>query len=66
MIELTRLSGASFFINAEMIRSIEATPDTLLNMLGGDKIMVKESVPDVVAKFTEFKKRIHQEPPQHG
>ena len=62
MIEVSRLNGKKFVINAELIQYIEATPDTVITLTSGEKIMVRESVQDIVERSTEYRKRIQQEP----
>jgi flagellar protein FlbD len=57
MIVVTSLHGHTFVINADLIESIEETPDTMIRMTTGKKIVVKESVEDVVQKAVEFKRR---------
>jgi len=54
MIELTRLNGKDLVVNAELIELIESTPDTILTLTTGRKIMVKESVEEVVKKVKEY------------
>ena len=58
MIVLTRLNGSRFVVNAEMIRTIEARPDTTIVLAGGDTIIVKEKMEDVVAKAIEYGRMI--------
>ncbi|HOZ47414.1 MAG TPA: flagellar FlbD family protein [Candidatus Hydrogenedentes bacterium] len=58
MIHLTRLGGAPFVLNAELIREIEATPDTIISLVSGEKIMVRESVDGVVAAVLEYRRQI--------
>jgi len=48
MIAVTRLNGQRFVVNAELIRFVETTPDTLITLNSGDKFMVKESLDDIV------------------
>ena len=43
MIELTRLNDQKFTVNAELIETIEETPDTVITLTNGKKIFVKES-----------------------
>lgn len=62
MIELSRLNGKTFVLNAELIRTIEATPDTVITLTNGDKLMVRESVEDIVRMATRYRKRLIQEP----
>ena len=57
MILLTRLNGSEFVFNAEKIRAIEATPDTLISTDGGDKLVVKESVQEVVKRSIDYARR---------
>lgn len=58
MIKLTKLNGAQFILNAELIETIEATPDTIVTLINGRKMMVKESIDDVVTKAVEYKKQL--------
>lgn len=59
MIYLTRLNGATFLLNAEMIREVETTPDTIITLSTGQKLMVKESVEAVGKAVLEYKRAIH-------
>jgi len=59
VIVLTRLNDRTVVLNAELIKMIEATPDTLVTMVNGDTIMVRESVDDVVAKAVDYQRRVH-------
>ncbi|WP_438446900.1 flagellar FlbD family protein [Gorillibacterium sp. sgz5001074] len=54
MITVTRLNGASITINALLIETIEATPDTVITLTTGKKIMVLDKVPDVVILIQHF------------
>ena len=58
MIELTKLNGAPFIVNAELIETIEATPDTVITLINGRKMMVKETVDEVVTKAVSYKKQL--------
>ncbi|MGZ3650498.1 MAG: flagellar FlbD family protein [Bdellovibrionota bacterium] len=58
MITLHRLNGKEFVLNAEQIKFVEATPDTVITLAGSDeKFMVKESVNDVVRMVIEYKRQ---------
>jgi flagellar protein FlbD len=57
MIELTRLQGQKVVVNVDLIEFIEETPDTLVTTTTGKKIMVKETVQEIVEKAVAFKKR---------
>ncbi|MBN1489100.1 MAG: flagellar FlbD family protein [Phycisphaerae bacterium] len=54
MIHLTRLNGKGFVLNAELIRTIEERPDTTINLINGDTLVVKERLEDVVRRAIEY------------
>lgn len=58
MIALTRLNGARFVVNAEMIRTVEQKPDTTIVLVNGETLIVKESMDEVVAKAIEYGRMI--------
>ncbi len=58
MIHLTRLNGTPFVLNAEVIREIEATPDTIITLSTGEKIVVGESVDAVTSAVIDYKRAI--------
>ena len=60
MIALTRLTGKQFVMNAEKIRYIEATPDTVVCSDTGEKPMVKESLQEVMKKAIEYARVIRR------
>jgi flagellar protein FlbD len=60
MITLTRLNGQAFVINAEKIRYIEATPDTLVCCDTGEKMMVKENLQEVIRRAIEYSRLIRK------
>ncbi len=56
MIRVTRLNGSELVINADLIEFVEAIPDTIVSLVTGKKIMIKESTGDVIRKVAEFKR----------
>ena len=54
MIFVTRLNGKPFVVNAEQIRYIESTPDTMITLMNGDKFMVRETIEAIVKRATEY------------
>lgn len=58
MISLTRFNGSRFVLNADMIREIEATPDTIITLSTDQKIIVRESVDEVLSAVLEYKRGI--------
>ena len=59
VIVLTRLNDRTIVLNAELIKMIEATPDTVVTLVNGDTILVRESVDEVVAKAVDYQRRVH-------
>jgi len=57
MIRVTRLDGTPLMLNAEWIQSIESTPDTLITLTTGFKLLVRDRLDDVVTSFHEYKRR---------
>ena len=60
MISLTRLNGEAFVMNAEKIRTVEATPDTVVCTDAGDKLMVRESLMEVMKRAIEYARIIRR------
>ncbi|MDE6313144.1 MAG: flagellar FlbD family protein [Lachnospiraceae bacterium] len=58
MIELTKLNGKKIIVNAELIETVEETPDTVVSFLTGKKIIVKESRQEVKNLVISYKKEI--------
>ena len=54
MIKLTRLNGSEFVLNAELIKYVERTPDTMITLRDGDKIMVREPLETVIERAIEY------------
>ena len=62
MINLTKLNDSRIVINSDLIEFVEALPDTIVTLTTGKKIIVKESVEDVVDKVVEYKRNILHKP----
>ncbi|KUK13553.1 MAG: flagellar FlbD family protein [Synergistetes bacterium] len=58
MIKLTRLNGKEFVINADLIETVEATPDTVITLVNEHRYIVKESVDEVIKKVIEYKRSL--------
>ena len=59
MIELTKFNDVKFTVNAEIIEFVEETPDTVISLTTGKKIIVKESRQEVVDLVIAYKKTIY-------
>lgn len=60
MIEVTRLNGSSFVLNAELIEAIEATPDTVVTLVNDHRYVVIEAVDELIERVVSYKRRIHR------
>ena len=59
MIELTRLNLTQFSINPELIEMVESTPDTVITLTTGRKLIVKETRQEVKNLVLLYKKEIY-------
>lgn len=59
MIKLTRFNESIFVLNAELIQVVEETPDTVVTLINGQKILVLEKSEEVINKVIEYKRRIY-------
>lgn len=62
MIVLSRLDGKELVVNAEHILTVESMPDTMLLLSGGHRLVVRESVDEVVERVVEYRRRISTTP----
>lgn len=58
MIKLTRINGNEFVLNVDYIKFIEQTPDTIITLRDGDKVLVKEDIDDVVKHAIEYHRHV--------
>lgn len=54
MIRLTRLDGEAFILNADLIRYIEARPDTFVTLTSNERMVVKESMEEVMERAVAY------------
>jgi flagellar protein FlbD len=66
MIELTRLNGNALFINCDSIKWVEAAPDTVLTLMNGEKVVVREPCGEVVERVTAYRVRLWQDVAQRA
>jgi len=57
MIKVTRINDSELVINADLIEFVEATPDTIVTLTTGKRILVKESCDRIIELVAEFKRR---------
>lgn len=55
---MTRLNQRELVVNSDLIEFLEATPETIISMTTGKKIVVKEPVEEVLRRIVDFRRRI--------
>ena len=58
MIELTRLNGTPIVLNSDLIKTAEASPDTMLTLINGEKLIVREDTAEVVERVLAYRSRL--------
>lgn len=58
MIRLTRRHRGSFVVNLASIQYVESTPETMIVFNNGERVLVEESVDDVVARAFEYQRTV--------
>jgi flagellar protein FlbD len=58
MLKLTRLNNQVVAINPDHICSADATPDTVLTLVGGERMVVRESLDDVIDLLVAYRRLI--------
>lgn len=58
MIKVTRLSGEHFWVNPHLVEFIEETPDTVVSLVTGKKIVIKESAAEIGEKIIAYRRRL--------
>lgn len=60
MIHLTRLNHIPLVLNSDLIEHIEITPDTVITLTNGQKIMVLESAAEIVDRVVAFRRELYR------
>ncbi len=55
MIELTRFNGTVFFLNSDLIETLEALPDTTIRTVNGKTYVAREKLPEVLERIVAFR-----------
>ena len=61
MIAVTRLDGRPLLLNDDLIESIELTPDTMVSLTNGHKMMLRDAPDQLVERIIEFRRAITRE-----
>lgn len=59
MIKLTRLDGEQFILNADLIRYVESRPDTFITLVTGERVVVGETMDEVLARALAYQQAKH-------
>jgi flagellar protein FlbD len=62
MIQVTRINHRPLVLNSDLIEHLESTPDTVITLVNGQKLVVRESVEEVVKRVIEFRRSIQAFP----
>jgi flagellar protein FlbD len=60
MIQLTRLNNKPLIVNSDLIKLIEQSPDTLVTLITGEKIVVREQTAEVLSRIIDFRRSVLQ------
>lgn len=60
MIQLTRLNNHPLVVNSDLIKFVEQAPDTVITLLSGEKIVVREGAQDVLDRVVQFRRSVLQ------
>lgn len=66
MIRLTHLDGEPFILNAELIRYVEARPDTFITLTSGERLVVLETMDQVLERTLAYQRSKYLVPPLAG
>ena len=55
MIELTRLNGSPILLNSDLVKTAEASPDTMLTLINGEKLIVREGLHEVMERVLTYR-----------
>lgn len=62
MIQVTRLDGSAFYVNADFIQSVESRPDTHIVLINGHSYIVREPEQQVVERVIAYRRAVHDTP----
>jgi flagellar protein FlbD len=58
MIQLTRLNNSRLAVNSDLIKCVEEAPDTVITLLSGDKLVVRETTAQVIERVRDFRRSV--------
>jgi flagellar protein FlbD len=60
MISVTRLNGQKFVLNADLIRTIEENPDTIVTLISGEHLVVQEKSKELIRRVIEYNRHLRR------
>ncbi len=60
IIKVYRFDGSELVVNADLIETVEATPDTVITLTTGKKIVITDGVEDIIKRVMDYKREIHR------
>jgi flagellar protein FlbD len=60
VIRVTKLNGVQVYVNAEFVETVAATPDTVITLTNGSRIIVSEPVEQVVSEIIRYRRRVNR------
>jgi len=58
MIQLTRLNNHPLAVNSDLIKFVEQAPDTVITLITGEKLLVRETPPEVLGRIVDFRRSV--------
>jgi flagellar protein FlbD len=58
MIEVTRLNGNNMIVNSDLIKTAESSPDTMLTLINGEKLIVRETSQQILEKVLAYRSQL--------
>jgi len=60
VIQLTRLNNKPLFVNSDLIKFVEQSPDTLITLISGEKLVVRETLEEICSRIIVFRRAVLQ------
>ena len=58
MIQLTRLNNQPLAVNSDLVKFVHTAPDTVITLITGEKVLVRESTEEVIRRIIEFRRAV--------
>src|ERR1700749_3247278 len=58
MIEVTRLNGNPMLLNSDLVKTAEASPDTMVTLITGEKLIIKETCAEILERVLDYRAKL--------